>query len=66
MFNEEKQIRISQDETILCLLSGLRKNVCKTSEDVAYNNALGDVFDYIIENHPVLSSTKNQGKWVRD
>lgn len=57
-----------QTEGILTLLSGMRKVPVRSKEDIAYNNALGDVFDYFIENEPehLYVNTIKQGKWVRD
>ena len=62
-----KGTRISCNETFLTLLSGLRKTVF-TPEDKAYNNALADAFDYIIETQKscLLEHTVRCGKWVRD
>lgn len=63
-----KEIRLSCNESFLTLLSGLRKTGALSSEDRAYNNALGDAYDYIINNHSnsLLEHTKWCGKWVRD
>lgn len=57
-----------QTESVLSLLSGMRKVPIRNKEDIAYNNALGDVFDYFIENEPehLYANTVKQGKWVRD
>lgn len=46
----------------------MRKVPVRSKEDIAYNNALGDVFDYFIENEPehLYVNTVKQGKWVRD
>lgn len=68
--NEEygRSIIRRQTESFLSLLSGLRKAPVRNEEDIAYNNALGDVFDYYIENEPehLYVGTVKQGKWVRD
>lgn len=63
-----KETRISCNETFLTLLSGLRRVGNLTSEDIAYNNALADAFDYIIETHSssLLDHTVRCGKWIRD
>ena len=45
----EKKARGNAMELILSVCSGLRKVPAKAPEDIAYNNALGDVFNYIIE-----------------
>lgn len=68
--NEEygRSIARRQTESLLSLLAGLRRGPVRNEEDIAYNNALGDVFDYYIENEPehLYVSTVKQGKWVRD
>lgn len=63
-----KETRTSCNESFLTLLSGLRKVGILTDEDKAYNNALADAFDYIIETQKtcLLENTVRQGKWVRD
>ena len=55
-------------ELILTVCSGLRKVGIIKPEEVFYNNALGDVFDYIIENckEYLLPHTVQQGRWKRD
>lgn len=65
---DERRGRISAFELCLSLLSGLRKVPAKNAEDIAYNNALADVFDYIVQNESdsLYASTVKQGKWVRD
>lgn len=63
-----KQTRRSDFEGVLTLLSGLRKVPINTTEDVAYNNALADAFDYIVESKKdvLYPHTVRCGKWVRD
>ena len=64
-----KETRLNCNESFLTLLSGARKvgSFSLTAEDKAYNNALADIFDYIIENETLLlEHTKRCGKWVRD
>lgn len=63
-----KETRTNCNELFLTLLSGLRKTYCTSEEDKAYNNALADAFDYIIETQSkcLLENTVRQGKWVRD
>lgn len=63
-----KETRTNANETFLTLLSGLRKTGKPTDEDRAYNNALADVYDYIIETQKgcLLEHTVRCGKWVRD
>lgn len=48
--------------------AGLRKVSPSTNEDIAYNNALGDIFDYIIESEKsvLMPGAVRNGKWVRD
>lgn len=55
-------------EMILSICAGLRKVEPSTPEETAYNNALGDVFDFIIENESdyLIPGTVRGGKWVRD
>lgn len=64
----ERKGRRGAFEACLSLLSGLRKIPAKTAEDVAYNNALADAFDYIVKNESLslYPNTVRQGKWVRD
>lgn len=66
--NERKEIKTSCNELFLALLAGLRKVGNLTNEDMAYNNALADTFDYIIETQKscLLDFTVRQGKWIRD
>lgn len=63
-----KRTKICCHEHFLALLSGLRKVGNLTDTDKAYNDALGDAFDYIIENRKnyLFENTVRQGKWVRD
>lgn len=63
-----KETRLSCNESFLTLLSGLRKTGILSKEDIAYNNALADAYDYIIEKeaHNLLEHTIRCGKWVRD
>ena len=63
-----KQTRRSDFEGILTVLSGLRRVPVYTAEDIAYNNALGDVFDHILENNKnnLYQHTVYCGNWVRD
>lgn len=63
-----KIARGSAMELVLSVCAGLRKICPSTSEDIAYNNALGDVFDYIIENEEsvLMPGTVRQGKWTRN
>ena len=48
----DKSIIRRQTEGVLSLVSGLRRIPVRNKEDIAYNNALGDVYDYYIENEP--------------
>lgn len=66
--DELKLARGSACELILTVCAALRRVVPSSPEDVAYNNALGDVFDYIIENESscLMPGTIRNGKWVRD
>lgn len=66
--DEVRRARVSCTESFLTTLSGMRKVPVTTLEDKAYNNALADVFDFYIENHPkdLYESTVRIGKWVRD
>lgn len=66
--DEVKFARGSAYEHILSLCAGLRKTCPKTTEEIAYNDALGDVFDWIIETQEsvLLPGTARNGKWVRD
>lgn len=66
--DEVKLARGSAYELILSLCAGLRKVVPRTEEEIGYNNALGDVFDYIIENQSsyLMPGTVRNGKWARD
>lgn len=64
----ERNIKRRATESFLTLLSGLRKVPANTIEDVAYNSALADAYDYFIEHEPenLYVNTVSQGKWVRD
>lgn len=55
-------------EDILSLCAGLRKVPARDSKEIAYNNALGDVFDHILAHHAdcLLPGTVTGGKWIRD
>ena len=55
-------------EMILTVISGMRVVAPSNAEEVAYNNALGDVFDYIIKNEAehLEPHTLRCGLWVRD
>lgn len=66
--NTERKARGSAMELILSVCSGLRKVPAKTPEEEAYNNALGDVFDYIIKNEQdcLMSGTVQGGVWNRE
>lgn len=63
-----KEARMDSNERFLTILSGARKVGKLTPEDKAYNNALADIFDFIIENESsaIENHTKRCGKWVRD
>lgn len=63
-----KETRLSCNESFLTLLSGLRKTGILTKEDIAYNNALADAYDFILEKEKscLLDYTLCCGKWVRD
>lgn len=63
-----KETRLNCNESFLTLLSGLRKVPAITPEDKAYNNALADVYDFILEKEKnnLLDHTVWCGKWVRD
>lgn len=64
----EKKARGNAMELILSVCSGLRKVPAKTPEEIAYNNALGDVFDYIIKNEQdcLMPGTVQGGTWVQE
>lgn len=66
--DEIKRASTRAYENILSVCAGLRIAVPKNNEDIAYNNALGDVFDSIIENEAdyLIPGTVSQGKWQRD
>ena len=66
--DEVKLARGSAYELILTVCAGLRKVAPRTEEEYAYNNALGDVFDYIIKNQSsyLMPGTVRNGKWTRD
>ena len=70
MIKEETQRLTMQNdfEYILTLLSGMRIVTPKNNEDISYNNALGDVYDYILNSNSciLLENTVKQGKWIRD
>lgn len=63
-----KETRLNCNESFLTLLSGFRKTGVISKEDIAYNAALGDAYDYIVKNeqHNLLEHTVRCGKWVRD
>ena len=64
----EKKARGNAMELILSVCSGLRKVPAKAPEDIAYYNALGDVFNYIIEHESayLMPGTVLNGKWEQD
>lgn len=65
----EKEIRLLCNESFLTLLSSLRKvGIDLSEEEKAYNNALADVYDIILEKEKncLYSHTLDCGKWVRD
>ena len=64
----EKKARGSAFELILSICTGARKYPVITAEDEGYNDALGDIFDYIIKNESscLMPGTKEQGEWKRD
>ena len=66
--DEAKRGRGSAYEHILALCSGLKKVCPQTDVERAYNDALGDIFDYIIDNQSsyLMPGTVRAGKWVRD
>lgn len=66
--DEVKLARGSAYELVLSLCSGLRKVAPRSAEEVAYNNALGDIFDYIVVNESsyLMPGTVRNGKWTRD
>lgn len=66
--DEVKLARGSAYEVILSLCAGLRKVAPRSAEEVSYNNALGDIFDYIVENESsyLMPGTVRNGKWTRD
>lgn len=64
-----KEVRRECNESFLTLLSGLRKNgVDLTPEERAYNDALADAYDFILEKEKTCLHTHTVlcGKWVRD
>lgn len=64
-----KEVRMECNESFLTLLSGLRKNGIElTPEEEAYNNALADVYDFILEKEKNCLDTHTLwcGKWVRN
>ncbi len=64
----EKKGRGSAFELILSVCAGARKYPVKTERDSGYNDALGDVFDYIIkyEADGLMPGTVRNGLWKRD
>lgn len=62
-----KETRLSCNESFLTLLSGLRKTGSLAKEDIAYNNALADAYDFILEKEKTCLHTHTLycGKWVR-
>ena len=68
VYDTSKEIRTTCNENFLTIISGFRKTGNLSEEDKAYNNALGDVYDFIIENRKdsLHSHTVSCGKWVRD
>lgn len=66
--SEVKQAKVSSNELILCLLAGLRKTNVESPEAFGYNEALADVYDYILDAQAenLLPNTVRQGKWIRD
>jgi len=64
----EKKARGTAMELILSVCSGLRKVSAKTPEEEAYNNALGDAFNYIIKNESdcLMPGTVRNGTWKRE
>ncbi len=66
--DETKLARGSAYELILSVCAGLGKVVPRTEEEIAYNNALADVFNYVIENESsyLMPGKVRNGKWVRD
>ena len=66
--DEVKRAKGHAYELILSLCAGLRKVAPKSAEEFAYNSALGDIFDYIIENESsyLMPGTVRNGKWARD
>lgn len=68
-YDEVKRMeKLFCNEGFLTLLSGLRKTGRLTNEEISYNNALADVYDYIIETQEkhLHQHTVRCGKWVRD
>ena len=64
-----KEVRRECNESFLTLLSGLRKNgIDLTPEERAYNNALADAYDFILEKDKtcLYPHTLWCGKWVRN
>lgn len=63
-----KEARTNCNESFLTLLSGLRKTGVLSDEDKAYNNALADAYDFILEKEKTCLHTHTLycGKWVRD
>ncbi|WP_143322738.1 hypothetical protein [Clostridium sp. HBUAS56010] len=64
----EKKARGGAFELILSVCAGARKYPATTEMDLGYNNALGDVFDYIIkhESDYLMPGTARNGLWKRD
>lgn len=64
----EKKARGGAFELILSICAGARRYPVIAAEDEGYNDALGDIFDYIIRNESsyLMPGTKEQGEWKRD
>lgn len=64
----EKKGQAKGLELVLSLCDGLRHVPVKTAEDIAYNNALGDIYDCLVINYAdcLFPGTASMGKWVRD
>ena len=63
-----KEEKLFCNEHFLTILSGFRKKGQLTDSDKAYNDALADVYDFIIkhEKNNLFQHTVESGKWVRD
>ncbi len=64
----EKRAMGNAFELILTVCGGARKSPATNDTDIGYNNALGDIFDYIIKNESdvLLPATVKLGLWTRD